>query len=98
MSAHPTPVPAEPTRVPAEPTRVPAEPTRVPAEPAPRRSGMTVTLAVVAALVGLVWIAQGLGAPIGRSFMVGDLRWTAIGAALVACAAVLAWRRLRHSG
>ena len=40
-------------------------------------------------LTGAVFIAQGLGAPIGRSFMIGDLRWTAIGIVLVAVAAVL---------
>ena len=66
-------------------------------EPAPRRLGTSLTLAVVAGLVGLVWMAQGLGAPIGRSFMVGDLRWTAIGAVLVAGAAIVAWTRLRRS-
>ena len=69
----------------------------MPSEPTRRRRGTSLTLAIVAALVGLVWIAQGLGAPIGRSFMVGDLRWTAIGLAVVAGAAVFAWRRLRRS-
>jgi hypothetical protein len=40
-------------------------------------------------LTGAVFIAQGLGAPIGRSFMIGDLRWTAIGIVLVGVAAIL---------
>jgi hypothetical protein len=53
--------------------------------------------AAIVALVGLVFVAQGLGAPIGRSFMIGDLRWTAIGLAMVAAVAVFAWRRLHRS-
>ncbi len=56
-------------------------------------------VAVVVALVGLVFAAQGLGAPIGRSFMIGDLRWTVIGLAMIAGAALYAWRRSgRRSG
>ena len=54
-------------------------------------------IAVVAALVGLVWFLQGLGAPIGRSFMIGDPFWTVAGVALVAAAGVYAaWPRLRR--
>ena len=41
-------------------------------------------LAVIAALVGLVWALQGIGAPIGRSFMIGDPFWLLAGVALVA--------------
>jgi glucose dehydrogenase len=52
---------------------------------------------ILAALVGLVWAAQGLGAPIGGSFMVGDLRWTVAGLVLMLVAGVLLWRRLRRS-
>jgi hypothetical protein len=62
----------------------------------PQRSG--IVGAVVVALVGLVWIAQGLGAPIGGSFMVGDLRWSAAGVVLVAVAGLLAWRRVGRRG
>jgi hypothetical protein len=58
----------------------------------PQRSG--IVGAVVVALVGLIWIAQGLGAPIGGGFMVGDLRWSVAGLVLVALAGVLAWRRV----
>jgi hypothetical protein len=56
-------------------------------------------VAAIAALVGLVWIAQGLGVPIGQgSFMIGDPTWTLIGAALVAVAVVYAaWPRLRRN-
>jgi hypothetical protein len=71
----------------------------VPAEPSPHNTQDRTALAIaaVAALTGLVWIAQGLGVPIGGSFMIGDLRWTAIGLGVVAVAAVFAWRRLRRS-
>jgi cytochrome c oxidase subunit IV len=55
-------------------------------------------VALVVALVGLVFVAQGLGAPIGHSFMIGDLRWTAIGAAMIAAAGLYAWRAVRRSG
>jgi hypothetical protein len=64
--------------------------------PQPQRSG--IVAAVIVALVGLVWIAQGLGAPIGGSFMVGDLRWSVAGLVLVAVAGVLAWRRVGRRG
>lgn len=53
-------------------------------------------VAAIAALTGLVWIAQGLGAPIGRSFMIGDLRWTVIGLGLVVLAAIYAARGVRR--
>jgi hypothetical protein len=45
-------------------------------------------LAAVLALVGLVWIGQGVGI-IGGSFMTGSLLWAAIGSALLAGAAIL---------
>lgn len=66
----------------------------MPSASAPR-TGLLV--AVIVAFVGCVWIAQGLGAPIGGSFMVGDMRWAAAGLVLVAVAGGLAWRRLRRS-
>ena len=54
-------------------------------------------MAAVLALTGLVWVAQGLGAPIAGSFMVGDRSWTYAGAALIAVAAgIVAWPRLRR--
>jgi hypothetical protein len=62
----------------------------------PPRTG--IVGAVVVGLVGFVWIAQGLGAPIGGSFMVGDLRWSAAGLVLVAIAGLLAWRRVGRRG
>jgi len=45
-------------------------------------------LAAVLALVGLVWIGQGLGF-IGGSFMTDSLVWAGIGTALLAAAAIL---------
>lgn len=45
-------------------------------------------LAAVLALVGLVWIGQGLGF-IGGSFMTGSLVWAAIGTALLVGGALL---------
>jgi hypothetical protein len=54
-------------------------------------------IAAIAALVGLVWALQGLGAPIGRSFMIGDPFWLLAGVALIAAAlAYAAWPRLRR--
>jgi hypothetical protein len=53
-------------------------------------------VALVVALVGLVFVLQGLGAPIGPSFMIGDLRWTAIGLAMFAGAALYAWHATRR--
>lgn len=60
---------------------------------APRRSPLRLVLAASLALAGLVWMLQGLGIlTAGGSFMIGDPKWVAIGAAFVALGAVLAWR------
>ena len=53
---------------------------------------------VALGLVGLVWIGQGTGLIRGQGFMTDDVRWAAIGAALVIVAVVLGfndWRRRR---
>ena len=56
-----------------------------------------IVVAIVVALVGAVWVAQGLGVPIGGGFMVGDMFWAYAGIALIAVAAVYAaWPRLRR--
>jgi len=56
-----------------------------------------VIVAAVVALVGFVWILQGLGVPIGGSFMVGNSIWVVVGAALVILAGLYgAWPRLRR--
>jgi hypothetical protein len=48
------------------------------------------TAAILVGLVGLVWIGQGLGIIRNQSFMVDDLRWSAIGAVMVVVGAALA--------
>ena len=54
-------------------------------------------IAAIGVLVGLVWAFQGMGAPIGGSFMIGDPFWILAGGALVAAAlAYAAWPRLRR--
>lgn len=53
-------------------------------------------VALGSTLVGLVWIAQGLGILTGRSFMVGDPRWAVAGLVVVivgVVAAISAGRR-----
>lgn len=63
----------------------------------PRLDRTRFVLAAIAGLVGLVWAAQGLGAPIGGSFMVGDPFWILAGLALiVAAAGYAAWPRVRR--
>jgi hypothetical protein len=63
----------------------------------PRRDRTRYVLAAIAALVGLVWALQGLGAQIGGSFMIGDPFWILAGAALVVAAlAYAAWPGLRR--
>ena len=61
-----------------------------------RRNATLLAVAAVAALAGVVFALQGLGAPIGRSFMIGDVRWTAIGVGLIAVAGIVAWTQLRR--
>jgi hypothetical protein len=47
------------------------------------------------AVVGFVWIGQGVGLLRGSSFMVGDPRWAVAGVVLVAGAGLLGWTTLR---
>jgi hypothetical protein len=54
-------------------------------------------VAAIGAFVGLVWALQGMGAPIGGSFMIGDPFWILAGLALIAAAlAYAALPRLRR--
>lgn len=53
-------------------------------------------LAAVLALLGAIWIGQGIGL-IGGSFMTGDPFWAAVGLGLVGIAAVLVLRGRRRA-
>ena len=55
-------------------------------------------VAAVVGLVGLVFMAQGLGVDIAGSVMTGDLRWTAVGFVMVIVAAIYAARGSRGAG
>ncbi|MEI7745224.1 MAG: hypothetical protein WCK58_15930 [Chloroflexota bacterium] len=50
--------------------------------------GSRLFIAALAALVGIVWIGQGVGL-IGGSFMTGSLFWAAVGVVLLVVAVVL---------
>ena len=52
-------------------------------------------LAGVLAVVGVGWLAQGLGFLPGTGFMDGDVRWAAAGGVLVLIAVVLLVSALR---
>jgi len=61
-----------------------------------RGGGRRFVLAAIAALVGLIWVFQGIGLLPG-SFMTGDSFWAAAGLALIAAAlGIVAWPRLRR--
>ena len=56
-----------------------------------------VTTGILVALVGIVFIGQGLGIVRNQSFMVDDIRWSVIGAVMVVVGAALAaWPRRRR--
>ena len=67
-----------------------------PATPRPARTRLII--AAVVALVGIVWIVQGLGTPIaGTSLMNGNPFWAFVGVALIIVAGVYAaWPRMRR--
>ena len=66
-------------------------------QPTPASNRMRLVITLLIAAVGLVWMLQGLGVPIGGGFMVGNATWIWIGLALVAAALVYgAWPRLRR--
>jgi hypothetical protein len=54
-------------------------------------------MAGIVAVVGLIWLLQGLGVPIGKSFMIGDPFWAIAGVAMIVGAPIYAaWPRLRR--
>jgi hypothetical protein len=52
---------------------------------------------VLLALVGLVWIGQGLGLLRGSSFMVDDIRWAVAGLVALVLGGILAASERRRS-
>ncbi|MES2210225.1 MAG: hypothetical protein V4515_08575 [Chloroflexota bacterium] len=65
-------------------------------EPQPPRSPLRLVLAIAVGLTGLVWMLQGLGIlTAGRSFMIGDPGWAAIGAVFIVLGVVLGVRARR---
>jgi len=66
-------------------------------EGTPGHSPLRRVLAVGMALAGGVWMLQGLGIlTAGGSFMIGDPKWTAIGAVFVGAGILLALRTRRQ--
>jgi hypothetical protein len=53
-------------------------------------------LSIVLIAAGLVWMGQGSGLLKGSSFMVGDPKWTLIGAAFVIVGIALGWLEIRR--
>ena len=51
-------------------------------------------IAALVAILGLVWLGQGLGL-IGGSFMSGSMVWAVIGAVLIVAAALIVVRERR---
>lgn len=52
-------------------------------------------IAAVLVVLGLGWMAQGLGMMPGSGLMDGDARWAVIGAVLAAIGVALAWTAFR---
>jgi hypothetical protein len=53
-------------------------------------------IAAVLAVVGAVWIGQGLGLIRGSGFMTDDVRWAIAGAVLLVAAIVVGWSAFRN--
>jgi hypothetical protein len=53
-------------------------------------------LAIILVAIGLVWIGQGTGLLKGSSFMVGDPKWTAIGAVCLVAGLAVGWLEVRR--
>jgi hypothetical protein len=54
------------------------------------------TTGILVALVGLVFIGQGLGIIRNQSFMVDDIRWAVVGLVLVVVGVALLWEVRRR--
>jgi len=52
-------------------------------------------IAVVLVLLGIVWIAQGMGWLGGSGFMDGDPRWALFGAILAVGGVLVGWTAIR---
>ncbi|HEX5316643.1 MAG TPA: hypothetical protein VFX22_08330 [Candidatus Kapabacteria bacterium] len=52
-------------------------------------------IAILIALVGIVWLGQGIGL-IRGSFMTGEARWAIIGGIMIVVAAGIFWFALRR--
>jgi hypothetical protein len=52
-------------------------------------------IAAVLAVVGVVWVGQGLGIIRGSGFMTDDVRWAIAGFGLIVLAVAVAWTALR---
>jgi hypothetical protein len=52
-------------------------------------------VAAVCVVAGLAWIGQGTGVLQGTGFMVGDMMWAYVGAALVILGVVIGWTAFR---
>lgn len=52
-------------------------------------------IAAMLAIVGAVWIGQGLGLLRGSSFMTDDIRWAIAGVGLLAGAVAIGWTAVR---
>jgi hypothetical protein len=58
---------------------------------------MRTTIGILALLIGMIWIGQGIGAvnwP-ASSFMISQIQWAYYGAALAVVGLILIWRGRR---
>lgn len=60
----------------------------------PRAFRLRLVVAALFAVVGTVWVGQGLGV-IPGSFMTGDRFWAVAGVAAIAIGAFIAWDAIR---
>jgi hypothetical protein len=52
-------------------------------------------IAIVLAVIGLVWIGQGSGMIRGSGFMTDDVRWAIAGVVLLVGGVIVAWTAVR---